>query len=119
MKKTLVLLTAVLATVAVIGCKKEPQVDPNVVITTDEVTSITPTCAVSGGEITYDGGKTITAYGVCWATKDTPTVSDNKTEDGDGIGKFTSTLTNLEPGTTYYVRAYATNSIGTSYGENR
>lgn len=117
MKKTLVLLTAVLATVAIIGCKKEPKVDPNVVITTDEVTSITPTSAVSGGEITYDGGKTITAYGVCWATKDTPTVSDNKTEDGDGIGKFTSTLTNLEPGTTYYVRAYAMNANGVFYGE--
>lgn len=117
MKKTLVLLIAVLATVALIGCKKEPKVDPNVVITTDEVTSITPTSAVSGGEITYDGGKTITAYGVCWATKDAPTISDNKTEDGDGVGKFTSNITNLEPGTTYYVRAYAVNANGTFYGE--
>ena len=105
MKKSLVLLTAVLAVATIAGCKKEPAVDPNVVITTDEVTSITPTSAVCGGEITYDGGKTITAYGVCWATKDAPTISDNKTEDGDGTGKFTSNITNLEPGTTYYVRA--------------
>lgn len=119
MKKTLVLLTAVLVAVAIIGCNKEPKVDPNVVITTDEVTDITSTSAVSGGEITYDGGKTITAYGVCWATKEAPTVSDNKTEDGDGIGKFTSTITNLEPGTTYYVRAYAVNANGVFYGETK
>ena len=117
MKKSLVLLTAVLAVATIAGCKKEPAVDPNVVITTDEVTSITPTSAVCGGEITYDGGKTITAYGVCWATKDAPTISDNKTEDGDGTGKFTSNITNLEPGTTYYVRAYAVNANGAFYGE--
>lgn len=119
MKKTLVLLTLVFATLAVFSCRKDPVVDPNVVITTSEVTSITPTSAVCGGEITYDGGKTITAYGVCWATKDNPTVSDSKTEDGDGTGSFTSNITNLEPGTTYYVRAYAVNANGVFYGESK
>lgn len=119
MKKTLVLLTVALAAVAVFSCQDEPKVDPNVVITTDEVTSITPTSAVCGGEITYDGGKTITAFGVCWATKDNPTVSDSKTEDGDGTGKFTSNITKLEPGTTYKVRAYAVNANGVFYGEQK
>lgn len=117
MKKSLVLLTAVFAVATIAGCKKEPAVDPNVVITTNEVSAITPNSAVCGGEITYDGGKAITAYGVCWATKDAPTLSDSKTEDGDGIGKFTSNITNLEPGSTYYVRAYAVNANGVFYGE--
>jgi uncharacterized protein (TIGR02145 family) len=58
----------------------------------------------------------VTARGVCWSTGQTPTISDNKTEDGTGAGWFTSRITDLEPNTTYYLRAYATNSAGTGYG---
>lgn len=85
-------------------------------ITTTAVTAITISSAVSGGSITSDGGAPITARGVCWSTSVNPTVADNKTSDGTGTGTFTSSLTGLNPNTTYYVRAYATNSAGTVYG---
>jgi uncharacterized protein (TIGR02145 family) len=85
-------------------------------LTTTSVTSVDLTTAVSGGNITSDGGGTITARGVCWATTENPTISNGLTVDGIGIGSYTSTLSALIPGTTYYVRAYATNSAGTAYG---
>ena len=86
------------------------------VLSTREVTDITENSATSGGNITDDGGAPITAHGVCWSTNENPTIDDNKTEDGTGAGSFTSSVTGLEPNTTYYLRAYATNSAGTSYG---
>ncbi len=85
-------------------------------LTTSDVSEITLTTATSGGNITESGGGEITARGVCWGTSENPTIADSKTEDGDGTGTFTSDLTSLSPGTTYYVRAYATNSAGTAYG---
>ncbi len=77
---------------------------------------INSTSAKSGGEIISDGGATVTARGVCWSTSPNPTAADSKTDDGTGNGSFTSSLTGLTPNTTYYVRAYATNSKGTAYG---
>lgn len=85
-------------------------------LTTTAVSSITKYGASSGGTITSNGGSTITVSGICWSTTATPTISDNKTTDGTTSGTFTSTITGLTAGTTYYVRAYATNAIGTSYG---
>lgn len=85
-------------------------------LSTVQVTSITLTTAVSGGTITSDGNGTITARGVCWSTTTGPTITGSKTTDGTGTGTFASTLTPLNPGTIYYVRAYATNSAGTGYG---
>jgi len=85
-------------------------------ITTTEVSVITATTATSGGNITNNGGAAVTARGVCWSTLQTPTTSNNKTTEGTGGGVFTSILTNLTFNTIYYVRAYATNSIGTAYG---
>lgn len=89
------------------------------IVTTADVTDITQTTAVSGGNVTDDGGAAVTARGVCWSTSQNPTVSDNHTSDGNGTGSFTSNLTNLTANTTYYVRAYATNENGTSYGEQK
>jgi uncharacterized protein (TIGR02145 family) len=86
------------------------------VLTTADLTAITSTTATSGGNITTDGGSAVTARGVCWATTQNPTTAGSKTTDGSGSGVFTSNLTGLLPGTTYYVKAYATNSIGTTYG---
>jgi uncharacterized protein (TIGR02145 family) len=86
------------------------------VVTTTAVTSITSTTAVSGGNVTSDGGGSITAKGVCWATTANPDLTKSKTNDGTGTGTFTSNLTGLTPGTLYHVRAYATNSSGTTYG---
>ena len=85
-------------------------------ITTSGITSITSTSASSGGNVTSDGGASVTARGVCWGTITEPTTANSHTSDGTGTGIFTSSITGLSAGTTYYVRAYATNSIGTSYG---
>jgi hypothetical protein len=85
-------------------------------LTTTAASSITQTTAVSGGTITYQGSSAITARGVCWSTSPNPTLSNSFTTNGTGNGTFTSNLVGLTGGTTYYVRAYATNGSGTSYG---
>jgi uncharacterized protein (TIGR02145 family) len=69
-----------------------------------------------GGDATNDGGAFITAKGVCWSTMNNPTLSDNFSTDGSGPGPFVSSITELVPSTQYFIRAYATNSVGTSYG---
>lgn len=83
-------------------------------------TAISPTVyfasATGGGNITTDGGSAITARGVVWSTSANPTIANDKTADGTGTGSYASTLTGLSPTTTYYIRAYATNSAGTAYG---
>ena len=89
-------------------------------ISTTALSSITQTTASSGGTVSSDGGASIISRGVCWSnTTASPTITNTKTTDGTGIGTFSSSLTGLLPGTTYYVRAYATNSIGTVYGTAR
>jgi len=85
-------------------------------LTTTAASSITNTTAVSGGNISSQGGSSVTARGVCWATTSGPTISGSHTSDGTGIGTFTSNITGLTLGTLYYVRAYATNTSGTAYG---
>ena len=85
-------------------------------LTTTPASSITSTTASSGGNITSVGGATVISRGVCWSTSTGPTTGDSKTSDGTGTGSFTSAITGLIPGTTYYVRAYAINSAGTAYG---
>jgi hypothetical protein len=87
-------------------------------ISTDPVSSVTSTTAVSGGNITNDGGGYVTARGICWAIAENPTTTDNKTSDGTGTGTFTSNISGLSPGTLYHVRAYACNSSGTAYGSD-
>ena len=85
--------------------------------TTDaDPSSITSETATCGGDITKDGGEPITARGVCWSTDSGPTIDNHFTVDGTGKGTFTSLITGLASGTTYYVRAYATNIWGTWYG---
>ena len=85
-------------------------------VITTAISSITETSASSGGNVTSDGGLSVTVRGVCWSISPNPTTADSKTTDGSGTGSFTSSLTGLTPNTLYYVRAYATNSVGTSYG---
>ncbi len=87
------------------------------VTTATKVTDITVRSVKCGGEVTFDGNVSVTARGICWSTSQTPTIEDNKTTDGTGVGSFTSNLSDLESNTTYYIRAYATNEVGTSYGE--
>ena len=94
-------------------------ISPTVSATT-AITTITRVSALSGGTITVDNGGSVTARGVCWSNLTlTPTTLNSKTVDGIGIGTFTSILSGLSPSTTYYVRAYATNSAGTGYGPVR
>ena len=88
-------------------------------VTTDTISAITATTAQGGGEALADGGYTITAKGVCWSMAQLPTIDNNHTTDDYSLGTFASQLSGLEPGTTYYVRAYATNVVGTAYGEQR
>jgi uncharacterized protein (TIGR02145 family) len=85
-------------------------------VTTSAVTSITNISATCGGNVTNSGGATVIIKGVCWSTSPDPTTADPKSNDGSGTGAFSSSITGLSAGTTYYVRAYATNSAGTAYG---
>jgi hypothetical protein len=88
------------------------------VVTTAAVTAITKTSAVSGGEVTYNGGGEVTARGLVFSMSADPTINDTKIDGGAGVGAFVSKLANLEKFTTYHVRAYATNSAGTAYGSD-
>ena len=88
-------------------------------VVTKVVDHVSANTAQCGGEITFDGGASITERGVCWSTSPNPTTANDHSSDGNGYGSFVSTLTGLNAHTTYYLRAYATNSIGTSYGEER
>jgi uncharacterized protein (TIGR02145 family) len=88
-------------------------------VTTTEVTDIKETTVACGGNVTSQGGASVTARGVCWNLTGSPTIADPKTSDGSGAGAFTSSITGLTAGTPYYVRAYATNSGGTAYGEEK
>lgn len=88
-------------------------------LTTTVVSAITNTTATSGGNITNDGGATVSERGICWSTSNNPTIADNHISNGTGIGSFTNNLTGLAVGTIYYVRAYATNNNGTAYGNQQ
>ena len=91
---------------------------PTVTTSTTTASSITSTSATCGGNVTNDGGATVTERGVYWGTSPNPEVNGSRTSaNGSGTGSFTVSLTGLTPNTTYYVKAYATNSVGTAYGE--
>lgn len=85
-------------------------------LTTTAYSDLSCTSASSGGTVTVNGGDAVTAKGVCWSTASSPTIADSKTSDGAGLGLYTSSITGLTASTLYYVRAYATNGIGTAYG---
>lgn len=85
-------------------------------ISTTEVCSITDTTAQCGGVINCEGGDAVLEAGVCWSISNNPTIADNKTIENIATDSFTSILTGLNPNTKYFVRAYATNSVGTAYG---
>ena len=119
MKKYLQIFTLIVIT-CLAGCQKDTEVvitEPKV--TTGEITSVTTTSFDYESNITEDGGASVTARGVCYGTSSNPTISDSKTTDGSGTGAFSGTIQKLTPETTSYVRAYATNSAGTGYGEVR
>ena len=98
-------------TVTVSNCATVPTI-----ATASTVSDVTSSSATTNSTVASDGGAAVTARGVCWGTSHNPTLSDNYTSDGTGTGSFNSNLTGLNPNTTYYVRPYATNSEGTTYG---
>ena len=105
-------LILVLVGLFLVSCNpKEP------VVKTQAVSEIAATSAIGGGDVVEDGRADVTERGVCWSIVENPTIADAHTSDGAGLGSFVSNITDLEPNTTYYVRAYATNSEGTSYGD--
>ncbi len=85
-------------------------------VTTTTVSGITTSGATCGGNVTADGGATVTERGICYSTSTNPTIANSKVASGSGTGSFTASMLNLTAGTTYYVRAYATNNAGTAYG---
>lgn len=97
-----------------VSCKK---IDKNLAtVITSEISDKTTNSAKGGGEVTGDGGTSVSERGVCWSIYQNPTTADSKTSDGQGTGVFTSELKDLTPDKIFYVRAYATNSAGTAYG---
>ena len=100
-----------------VSCEKPEDVKVLPTITTREISDITKFTATSGGNVIFDGGKMVTECGVCWDTTILPLATINKTIDGVGECMFTSLITSLKLNTTYYVRAYATTTNGTGYGD--
>lgn len=108
------MITAIVLLLATACKKEEPATKPS--LSTTPASNITTTSATSGGIIADDGGATIISNGVCWGKTENPTIEGSKTNESVGTGQFVSNLTGLDAGTTYHVRAYATNPVGTSYG---
>ncbi|NBL63808.1 hypothetical protein GV828_01190 [Flavobacterium sp. NST-5] len=99
------------------SCSGSDEDEPGLpTLSTTAVSGISTTTAISGGNVSSQGNSEIISRGVCWSTSSNPTINNTKTVDGTGTGNFTSNLTGLTPNTNYYIRAYATNSEGTSYG---
>ncbi|MDR0573883.1 MAG: hypothetical protein LBG96_07640, partial [Tannerella sp.] len=119
-----IMINALCATILIIGsglfssCNKDkPEQESTLpTVETFEITNIAITSAISGGNVTDDGGATITSRGICWSTNRNPTIENQRAEDTGQSASFSSIITGLSPSTTYHVRAFAVNSIGTAYG---
>jgi uncharacterized protein (TIGR02145 family) len=114
---SLIVILSALTSINFDSCNKESNVTTFApTLTTVSVTEITATSAISGGNVSSDGGDIISETGVCWGISVNPKISDNKTTGRNVTGNFSSLITGLKPSTKYYVRAYATNRMGTAYG---
>ncbi len=117
MKKTFMILI-----VFIISCTKNTNINNNItpvtkpVLTTNPINNISNVIAFGGGTFITDGESNISSKGVCWSTNNNPTINDFKSDDGNGVTNYSSVLTGLSPNTTYYVKAFAINSIGIGYG---
>lgn len=115
MNRPLSILVIIFSIIIIQSCEDKP-VLPSV--TTTIATEISATSAVSGGNITDDGGAQIITGGVCWNTSENLTTEGSRTIEGGKLSSFSSNISQLTPNTTYYVRAYAINSVGTGYGKS-
>ncbi len=120
MSKTRFIMLAVFflgAIVVLNSCNKEEEELP--VVATGEISEVAFQSAYCEGNVSDDGGSPITAKGICWALEHDPSISGAKTDHGAGTGSYKSAINGLSPNTTYYVRAYATSSVGTAYGTEK
>ncbi|MBB5397314.1 FISUMP domain-containing protein [Mucilaginibacter sp. AK015] len=115
--QTLSLVSAIALVLFANACKKDGDKKPTPTLTTKEVTSVTTSTAISGAENIKSGPSEVSDKGICWAESGLPTISDSKKSEGSGASSFNSQLTGLKENTTYYVRAYAMNASGVSYGQ--
>jgi hypothetical protein len=115
------LFVCALASFILCSCSKDEENGSNTmpILSTQDPTDITSFSAVCGGNVEDQGSSSVTTRGVCWSTSSNPTTSDSHTNDGSGTGSYTSNITGLDANTSYYVRAYATNSEGTAYGNQK
>ncbi len=116
MKKAIGFTLFILIVYFFYSCKKDSPVIPT--LTTSGISGITANSAVSGGNIKSDGGDQVVSEGICWNTSGDPVTDDNKISTNGSSTLFTGTMTGLDPNTTYYVRAWATNGVGTGYGQS-
>jgi hypothetical protein len=110
--------------VIIAACGEKDPIPPSVLaklpsVVTAEFDNIKSSTCESGGNVYDSGGDSITTKGICWSLTDNPTIADYKTMDGTGAIPFLSNMSGLTPGTKYYVKAYATNSVGTGYGTTK
>lgn len=115
MKSTINISIVIFSALFFLSCKKDKPAPP--VVSTSEVTEISYTTAVSGGNVSNEGGSPVISKGICWNTSPSPLTKNNKTTENGDVGSFSSNITGLTPNTLYYIRAYATNIDGTSYGD--
>ena len=89
------------------------------ILTTKAISGITEISAISGGIISFSGTSAVTAKGICWNTSANPTTGNTHISAGSGIGSFNITITGISQNNSYYVRAYAVNTLGISYGNQQ
>jgi uncharacterized protein (TIGR02145 family) len=106
-------LIFILFCLVLLSCSKKPALPA---VSTTDVTDISQTSAKSGGNVTDEGGSPVTSRGICWSLSEKPTIVDKKTTETGTSGTFSSNIIDLKINTLYYVRAYAANNDGTSYG---
>jgi len=114
LKYYLILIFATCQIILIIGCKEEVGLP---LIETISPVDITRISAIAGGIITYDGGSQVLGRGICWGNSHDPDFTDRFNPEGEGSGMFSSSITGLTPNTLYFVRAYATNKLGTAFGK--
>jgi hypothetical protein len=117
--KSNITLISLLIVIVFMSCKKKKNYIPKFkpTVTTSAVSVSSGCTANSGGEVTSNGGASLSAWGVCWGTASNPTLANSFLQNAESSGGFSSSLSGLIPMTTYYIRAYATNFLGTSYGD--
>ena len=109
----------ILCALSLVACKPEVEIEKPTVVT-KEIVSVTDSTAIVVCSVTDDGGSEVTSRGICWSLTQNPTIENaNVIKSDKGTGNYEVVMLNLEAETSYYVKAYAVNSEGVSYGEEK